>query len=300
MEYKANEIKVGIMLLVALTALVIFLVAIFGVDFGEEYNHFHTRLKYVGGIEAGSLIKYNGMDVGEVTEITLPDFSSPDNTIALKFQVQKGTPVRIDSKAFVSSIGIMRDQHIEITPGSPGAPPLPSGSEIESKEVISFMQMAEPLGEMSERAQALIDRLADIFNDQNRMHFSSMMANMDTMVENSSEQLVQLVSNLDKLSGNLVSISEELNALIDNNSENIEQTLANLESTSSESSELLKQMRNNLNQVESMMSANGESLMEMIDNFQYASQNLEEFTRILKERPWLLVRKAAPPERKVP
>jgi hypothetical protein len=37
-----------------------------------------------------------------------------------------------------------------------------------------------------------------------------------------------------------------------------------------------------------------------MENFQYASQNKEEFTRTVKERPWLLIRKDAPPERKLP
>ena len=43
-----------------------------------------------------------------------------------------------------------------------------------------------------------------------------------------------------------------------------------------------------------------EVFVEIMENFQYASQNFEEFSRLVKERPWLLVRKDAPPERKMP
>jgi ABC-type transporter Mla subunit MlaD len=85
-----------------------------------------------------------------------------------------------------------------------------------------------------------------------------------------------------------------------NNRGNLEQTLGHLEKTTQETAELIADLRKTLSNVDNMMTANSASFIEIMENFQYASQNFEEFSRIVKERPWLLVRKAAPPDRKIP
>ena len=123
MEYKSNEIKVGIMVFVGLAILFMFLIAIFSVDFGEESKEYTTFLAYVGGVSKGSLVKYVGMDVGSVTEINFPTAGQPK--IEVKFNVSQDTPVRVDSRAYITSVGIMADPHLEISAGSLDADLLP-------------------------------------------------------------------------------------------------------------------------------------------------------------------------------
>jgi ABC-type transporter Mla subunit MlaD len=177
---------------------------------------------------------------------------------------------------------------------------LPSGSVIESKEVLSFAQMAEPMGELSDQAQELLTRVSDVFNEKNRAHIGSMLANFDNIMTQGQKQFLSVVQNLDNLTAHMASISKDLNDLMDKNKGNFDQTLGHLQETTEETTKLIADLRETMSILESILASNTTSIVETMENFQYASQNLEEFTRIVKERPWLLVRKDAPPERKLP
>ncbi|MFQ5863805.1 MAG: MlaD family protein [bacterium] len=298
MEFKANEIKAGLIIFFGFAILVLFLVLIFGINIGEKTKEYQVYFKYIGGISEGSLVKYGGMDVGYVSEINLPQ--SDESRISLKIKIDEKTPVRIDSKAFITSIGIMADQHIEISTGKPGAQLLPSGSVIDSKEVLSFSQMAEPLGELNTQLQELVNRVGDIFNENNRAHLASMMENMDHLLTEGQKHFLNLVTNLEELSGQFADLSQDLNELMDKNKGNFDQTLTHLQATTEETSQLVSELRTTLANFHSMLLSNDSNFIEMMENFQFVSRNLEEFTQMVKERPWLLVRKAAPPERKLP
>lgn len=295
MEFKANEVKAGLMILVSLAILVLFLIVIFGVDFGKKTVEYETYLLYVGGIEEGSLVKYGGLDVGFVKHITLP--GPHGSKLALSLKIREKTPVRVDSEAYITSIGIMADPHIEISTGSPESPLLPPGSLIKSKEVPSFTQMAAPLGELNEQLQELLSRVVLIFDDQNRSHFASMLANMDNLVANGQDQLVGVMKNLENLSDELAVLTTNVNDLVQGNKQNFDETFSHLEKTTEEISQVMSSVRGTLSNLESTVNANGGSIVQIIQNLDSASQNFAEFTQRLKERPWLLVRKEAPPER---
>ncbi|RMF59077.1 MAG: MCE family protein [Calditrichaeota bacterium] len=298
MDFKANEVKAGVMIVVSVVLLIGFLVVIFGIDFGAKTKQYETHLAYVGGIHEGSLVKFGGMDVGMVKAISLP--GEGETKIGVTLEVDEKTPVRVNSLAFVTSVGIMADQHIEITTGSPDADLLPPGSVLQSKEVLSFSQMSEPLAQLNKQFQVLLNRVSDIFNEENRAHLSAMMANLDKIMAEGGDEIISIVSNMNRVSDNLAEISEELNSLLSKNEDTFDGTLTHLEETARETGQLIGDLRTTLRDLQSMLSSNSENILEIMENFQYASQNLEEFSRLVKERPWLLVRKAAPPQRKLP
>ncbi len=283
------------MIFVSFIVLCLFLIAIFGIGFGKETNEYWIYLEYVGGISEGSIVKFMGMDVGQVAEITLPD--GKENKVGVKLEINAKTPVKTDSRAFLTSIGLMSEQHIEINPGSPEVDLLPSGSIIESKEVLNFAQMTEALGDLNNQVQVLLAQLNTVFDDKNRSHITSMIGNMDSLMQGIQKPFLSTISNLEKSSKQLAEISDDVRKLMDNNEGNFSEFLANLKTTTDETNELITQIRATVDNLESLMSANNSNITEILENFQTASQNLEEFSRILKEQPWLLVRKSAPPER---
>ncbi len=300
MDYSSSEVKVGVVVTVAFGLLVAFLVAIFGVEWKEDTKIYYTHLNNIPGIVTGSLVKYGGMDVGQVTEVQLAGPNSRNALIGLKLEVAQDTPVRTTSEAFVTSVGVMADQHIEISSGTPDSEVLQGGSVLVGRDVLSFMQMAEPMGEVSDQMQELLVRVGDLFNDENRAELSALIRNFNKIAAEGGEQFINLTHNLDELTKNMASISEGLDELMTENRGNLDSTLTNIAVTTRKTSELIGNLQQTLGQFEVMMSANGASIVEIMENFQFASQNLEEFSRIVKERPWLLVRKSAPPKRKLP
>ena len=153
MAYSSNEIKAGAIIVTGIVVLGLFLVAIFGFNFGEETKEYRINLDYVGGITKGSLVKFNGYNVGQVKDIRLPSADNPK--LQLIVAVNKNTPIRSNSVAFITSISIMAELHVEISAGDPTAPLLPPGSVIPGKEVLSFARMSESMGELTEQMEEL-------------------------------------------------------------------------------------------------------------------------------------------------
>lgn len=298
MSVKSNEIKAGLVVVVSLIILGLFLVAIFGVNLGRETKSYYIYLEYLGGITEGSLVKYRGIDVGQVAEIILP--GEEDNRIGLRIEVDKNTPIRVDSRAFLTSISLMSERHVEITAGSPDAELLPPGSVIPGKEAFSFAQMAESWAKLSARVEVLLDRINDALNEENRSHLSSVMQQMDALMKQSRDPLNQTVANLATLSREMTELSTNLNHLATHTGASLDSLLTTLHATTRVANDLIQETAQTVSNLETLTLSNQARITEIVDNLHVASQNLQEFSRLLKERPWMLVRKSAPPQRELP
>jgi len=298
MEYKANEIKTGMMILVSLALLTLFLVAIFGVSVGNSTNDYKLNLEYIGGITEGSLVKYVGMDVGQVTSIGLTDNEA--TPIEVGIAVDETIPVRIDSRAFITALGIMSENHVEISPGKGNSELLPSGSVIPTKEVAGFPQLAEDMGDITGQLQTLMTQVNAFLGSDNQGHLTSIVGNMDTLMSDSRVQMAETVRNFRLLSERLNKLTGSLDGTFNGNKENIDGILANLKNSSDESNKLLSDMQTTMASLQMLIDTNNANVIEILDSYQISSQNLEDITRMLKERPWMLIRKSAPEERDIP
>jgi len=299
MSYSSNEIKVGAVIAVGFVVLTAFISSIIGVNWNDNKNEYRTSLQNVSGIAVGSLVKFGGLDVGYVADIQLPKNFGGNESIQLVLKVDKRTPVRHNSKAFVTTVGIMASQHIEISRGSTESELLPDDSLLPSKEVPNLMQMSEPFADISAEVQSLVANVNSLFDETNKEHLSATIAGLDKFVTEGGNKFLTLSDNLEKLTTNFATISTELNELLANNKGTLEETFVNIEKTAGETNKLVTELRQSLGQFDTMLSANGANVSEIMENFQFASRNLEELSRAVKNQPWLLVRKAQLPERKL-
>ena len=127
-----------------------------------------------------------------------------------------------------------------------------------------------------------------------------MLAEFDHVVAVGGDNVINMLKNVDSLTTSLAGMSRELEGTLRDNRTNLDSTIANIEQTTRKTTELIDDLQVTLAQFRIMVTNNGTNFAEIMENFQYASQNLEEFSRVIKERPWLLVRKSSPPERKLP
>ncbi|HSC77908.1 MAG TPA: MlaD family protein, partial [Candidatus Acidoferrales bacterium] len=130
---RSEDIKVGLFVLVSIILVLAALALVGGVNiFGSPKNTYTLRTKFAGGIEPGSPVRYAGMKVGRVEQLA---FDKEDTTRAVvTVTVDPETPVRTDSTAKITSLGMLGENYVEVAPGSSQAALLPSGSEIPAKE----------------------------------------------------------------------------------------------------------------------------------------------------------------------
>lgn len=128
----SREIKVGMLVLVAL---VVVAIATFAIGDRSNLfalkNQYSVRLETVSGLDAGNPVQLNGVVVGRVEKIVLPEeIDESLLTIWLTIERRFGNRVRSDSEARIKTLGLLGDKYIEVTSGSVGAELIPSGGEI--------------------------------------------------------------------------------------------------------------------------------------------------------------------------
>ena len=117
METKANYVAVGAFVLICVVGVVVTLLWLAGVQYSQEYQYYQTSFKGpVTGLGNGTTVKYNGIDVGRVTDLKF-DPNDPQKVIAM-LQVKPSLGIRQDSEASIESQGLTGGSYVEISGGT--------------------------------------------------------------------------------------------------------------------------------------------------------------------------------------
>lgn len=123
METRANYVLIGSFVMLAAAALVMFAVWVSRVQFNQEFAMYDVVFEGpVNGLSEGGEVRFNGIKVGEVTNLAL-DRRDPNHVIA-RIRVDAQTPVREDSKAVLDFMGITGVTFIQIHAGHTNKPML--------------------------------------------------------------------------------------------------------------------------------------------------------------------------------
>jgi phospholipid/cholesterol/gamma-HCH transport system substrate-binding protein len=125
---------------------------------GVEY---HAIFHEVPGLNLGDEVRYGGLLVGSVTELSI-DPRDPTR-ILVSFRVHEQTPIRTDTRASVTQVGLLGQPFLSLTPGRRNAPPLPPGRILVSEENLTFQDAMSRLAQFLDRADTLLggaERLA--------------------------------------------------------------------------------------------------------------------------------------------
>jgi phospholipid/cholesterol/gamma-HCH transport system substrate-binding protein len=123
METRANYIAVGIFTLLAMLAAGILVYWISGYSNRDQLVPLDVRIEgSVSGLGPGSVVQFNGITVGRVTDLSL-DTSDP-SFVVVHTEVDANTPVREDTRANVGLRGLSGGAFIALEGGSADKPAL--------------------------------------------------------------------------------------------------------------------------------------------------------------------------------
>src|ERR1035437_5498494 len=137
MEKHTNKFKVRLGLFIA-GGLMIFIVAVFII--GRQKNLFvpvfslTTTFYNVSGLQVGNNIRFSGINVGTVDNISIINDSTVRVDMLIKREVQRF--IKTDCEAGVGSAGLIGDRLLVITQGSNEAIMVKDGQQIGSKEPV--------------------------------------------------------------------------------------------------------------------------------------------------------------------
>ena len=122
METRSNHVLVGTVVLALLIGLLLFSVWIVGFN-TEKRRCFDVYFSQgVGGLNRGSNVSYNGVPVGQITQISLlpkrPEF------VWVRIEVNEQTPVLQGTTAQIKGVGFTGVSEIQLEGAAAGAAPL--------------------------------------------------------------------------------------------------------------------------------------------------------------------------------
>jgi len=318
-----TEAKVGTFVLVCLILLSVTVYYVGNEQWGHHVTPYRTYLRYAGGVAPGSEVLFGGITVGRVKAVRAWD--QDPTQIEILLEVKDGTPLNEKSVAKLGAVSLMASPAISITTGAQNAPRLKAGQVIASQETVSIDDMARKLsgiadnatdliaqvqGELkgiSGKAEALLTNLNEATGPTNRRQIAEILQQVNTMVAQQSPKIdritdqVLLVSrdadDVIKKVGPLVDHADatvaNVNLTIDQLRDPVKQDLAQLQST-------MEQAKSLIASIQTIVRANDDNIRETIANLRVATENLDQLTDQVKQRPWSLVRIRQPKDRKVP
>ncbi|MBN1351726.1 MCE family protein [candidate division KSB1 bacterium] len=297
MEYSRNEIKAGLMVMISIIVLFVFIILISGLNIMKSTKTYFTRFQHSNGIVVGSIVRYAGMEVGKVTAVILPE---DDNTkVEFTLTVDEKAPIKVDSEAFISSIGILGDYYVEITSGSLNKPYLTPGSQIKGRDMTQIMQLTEPIENISLKLQDLLERVNKLVSEQSQYHIASIIAQLDTLLLQNRDNVSLTISNLQRMSENLEKVSDRLDTMLDSEHLDLGRTAQKIDETVEKMQHLIETTNGTITHVDQSLVSRETQLTEIMENMQDITENLNQFSQTIKEQPWSLVRISKPKERKI-
>ena len=304
-----TEAKVGAFVLGCFSILAFTLIYLIHAQFSGDTVPYRTYLRYAGGLEPGASVLFGGINVGKVTVVR--PWTSDPTKIEILVSVKQNTPLNEKSVAKLGLVSVMSGAALSITTGSNEAKRLPPGSAIQSQEAASLDEIAGKMAGVADNANGLITEargeLQGISGDAR-----SLLANLNTVTGKPNQQRIQAV--LDSVNGMLATERPKIDRLTDQLNElsqHADQTIQNVNGTVTDMREPIRtdlaELQNTLLQakqlladMQTMVRANDVKFDDTMENLRVATENLDQLTDSVKQRPWSLIRIKQPEDRKVP
>ena len=207
METKANYVLIGAFTIAVSVFLLLF--GLWAAKYSTDRNWqiYHVVFNEpVTGLTEGSLVQYNGIAVGTVETLSLAP-QDPRRVVA-RVKVQADAPVKVDTRAKLSVTGLTGSTFIQLTGGSPEAPPL---APRDKGDIPVILTEASALQNIADTANRLVARLDEVLSDENVERIAQTLENVEGMtgaIAGQREDLAMLIVNARRA-------SEQLNVTVD-------------------------------------------------------------------------------------
>ena len=265
---------------------------------GTEYR---GVFKSVAGLNKGDEVRYGGLPVGTVTRM---DIDPTDPTrIIVAFRVKHNTPVRADTKASITQVGLLGAPYLHLDPGSRFAAVVPPGSMLPTIDNPSFQDAMRRLAEFFDRTDTLL-RGAERFARASPIErIDATLSRMDTLLAIATTGAQTSFSTLDRTFSRVDTASVRLSRLMDR-SERLMAALdtatrtagPQLAATQREAVESLHEIHTLLADFRDALSQEG-GVNQMVRNLSAASDNIARLSERIERDPSSLLKQRALPNK---
>ncbi|WP_027967057.1 MlaD family protein [Halomonas halocynthiae] len=217
MEPRAHYVLIGLFTVVSVVGALLFALWMGRADADSNQNYYEiTFNQAVSGLAVGNTVQYNGIKVGNVSDLSLdPDNPSKVRTI---IRVASNTPVTTDTQARLTLANITGSMNIQLQGGTSDSPRLP-GTQQEPGHIPAARSPLSSLMDNSESMIAASNRLLSqanqLLSDENVARVSEILINVDRLTKSlavQSENVEPLISGLGTLTTQAERAMDSINA----------------------------------------------------------------------------------------
>ncbi|MGE3308654.1 MAG: MlaD family protein [Limisphaerales bacterium] len=159
-----------------------------GFDFFRKGVEIRARFDAVNELQVGAVVKLAGVPVGTVRRIALEG-----NKVVVILRVRPDAGVKTDSQAVVRFAGLMGQNYVELTFGSPQAPVVTDGTELEA-------QTLPDLGQIMAKLDAAASSVGGITNMFGGDNFQNLLGPFTDFLKDNSPRLTAILGNMQVIS----------------------------------------------------------------------------------------------------
>ena len=302
---------------IMLFSLIIFFAANQLFEKSDTY-YVHYKDVSVSGLEVGSPVKYLGIKIGVISDISIDP--ADVNAIDVELKVEEGTPIKSDTQADITTLGITGLKAIEINGGTNEARLLKDGGRINAGNS-STAQITGKANIIAEKTEKVINNLQVFTAPENMKNFSDAAMNinvlakqlqhtsgqLDGIIMENRDEIKETVSTLKRVSSNLdqssISMHEAIQSITDViQGDSIQQIIGNTNDISNQIreselkmliqnlSEMTKQTARLLYKFDKELDMNSEEFTTSLKLLRVTLSNLEETTNKINSDPSILLR----------
>lgn len=295
---RAERIKIGAFMLLCGIMICVFLGYVLSRFLNKEFDNYYTVFsESVIGLYKDAQVKLNGIDVGNVTEIAID--SSNLNQVIVRFRVNKGTPIKLGTRAGMThGISLTGEKQIVLSGGRFDEPDVKEGGYVPAEKT-AFDAIANKATDIIGHVDSLMTNLNSIFSEENTQSISNSLKNFESATQNLNRLTQNLntpINNISNAANSMKNVLAEIEeakiaAKAGENMDVLKEKLEAIDTKAmnenlTQAMESIKQLTQRLDQV---VYKNQDQVGDAVVELNAVLENLEEFTQKIKNNPSVLI-----------
>ena len=295
---RSERIKIGAFMLLCGVMICVFLGYVLSRFLNKEFDNYYTVFsESVIGLYTDAQVKLNGIDVGNVTGIEID--SSNLNQVVVRFRVNKGTPIKLGTRAGMThGISLTGEKQIVLSGGRFDEPDVQEGGFVPAEKT-TFDEMANKATDIVGHIDSLLTNINKIFSSENADNISSAIKNFEGATRNLNNMTQNLNKPINNISNAAVSMRNvlaeieeaKIAAKTSENMDLVKEKIAAIDTKSM--NENITQTLESINQLskrlDQMVYKNQDQVGDAVVELNAVLENLEEFSQKIKNNPSALI-----------
>lgn len=193
-----NEVKTGIMVIVCIVILSGLTVMAGSFSVFQQRYKLKSVFGNIAGIQKDASVRLGGVEVGKVEKINIVYTEEGETKVSITLDLDSSAKLREGATASISTLGLMGETYIALSPGDKGAPFIKAGSILSGKDPMDVNAIIEEATSTMEVAKKTMNNISELTKD------------LDAAVNGNRDNIDEIMKNLRRTTENFEEFSDDI------------------------------------------------------------------------------------------